>query len=298
MVKRSQAARAQINLRHWPGRSGWQLTENGSHAPGLSDRLVLYLLALPERGVIPERLGLGAWLVALGSIVVATGVFYDDSLAEPAFEGLARWASGNALDTPLGVCAMGCDPLSVFNQTVLRRHGYVGRMPIVGPDLGRTLGVLADWWVPARRRGFKGGWSLGLRGWGVVVDDGAKRRWSTSYGQPKLYIKAVGAHSLVARFGWPRSNPEGMRRGVWVRGPTGHDVPYPGTFIDLIGASFALDGVDSGELDDHLVAWGMEPLRTPYATEVTPEGATTVHQCVVAVHRLALAVDAEAAQWG
>jgi hypothetical protein len=193
---------------------------------------------------------------------------------------------------------MECDPLSVFNQTVFRRHGYIGRMPIVGSDLGRTLGLLAEWWVPARRRGFVGGWSLGLRGWGVVVDGDEKRRWSSSYGHPKLYMKAVGAHSLVARFGWPRSNPEGMRRGVWIRGPAGRDVPHAGSFIDLIGASYALDGTDSGELDDHLVAWGMEPQDVPYGTTVTPQGATNLHECVGAVHRLALALDAEAPRWG
>jgi len=46
---------------------------------------VLFVIAFTELDAVPERLGLGAWLVAFGSMVLATGLFYDDEwgLAHP-----------------------------------------------------------------------------------------------------------------------------------------------------------------------------------------------------------------------
>jgi hypothetical protein len=190
--------------------------------------------------------------------------------------------------------------LTGFNRDVFAVHAYVGRMAVIGADLGRTLALLADYWGTASRRGFAGGWCLGLRGWGVRTarPHGSGTRWSASYGRPLVYVKAVGVHGTVAQFGYPRSNPEGLRRGVWVRGPSDRHVPYPGVFLDVIGAAFALDGTDSGELDDHLAAWGLPRISTPYAVPVAPSGAAVVTDWLRSVHSLTLAIDHEAARWG
>jgi hypothetical protein len=303
VVERSQAARAQINQRHWPGPYGWQSTEKSSPKTRLRDRLVLYVVALPERLAVPERLGLGGWQLALGSLILGAGIFYDDPLAERdpvALAAISAWALRQRFDSPVGPCALSSMSLTGFNRDVFAAHAYVGRMVVIGADLGRTLSLLADYWGPASRRGFVGGWCLGLRGWGVRTarQHGSRTRWSTSYGRPLVYVKAVGVHGTAAQFGYPRSNPEGLRRGVWVRGASGRDVPYPGVFLDVIGASFALDGTDSGELDDHLAAWGLPLILTPYAVPVAPSGATVVTEWLRSVHQLTLTVDREAVRWG
>ncbi|MGA8725437.1 MAG: hypothetical protein WB565_10370 [Acidimicrobiales bacterium] len=299
-VDRSRAARLPTNERHWPGRAA--RTPSGRPTPiRLRDRLCLYVVALPERLALPERIGLGAWLIALGSLVLQGGVFFDDSLLDTSpsaigslKEAIARQAVQRSfLSYPLRL-----DPLTVFNREVLARHGYVGRMPILGCDLGRTLGLLADYWVPAKRRGYVGGWSMGIRGWGVTVKESGIRRWSSSFGRPKLYVKAIGVHGLQAMFGYPRSNLEGMRRGVWIRDETGREVPYPGVFMDVISASFALDGTDSSDLNDHRRAWDLPVLDAPYAVPVTPDGISIVTGIVAATHTLTLALDEEARQWG
>jgi hypothetical protein len=303
-VERSEAVRAQINLRYWPGWSASRVTEIPSPSTRLRDRLVLYVFALPERLAIPERLGLGGWLLALGGLILGVGIFYDDPLAErdpAALDALSAWALRHPLDSPAGPCVLRCISLTCFNRDVFAVHAYVGRMAVIGADLGRTLALLADYWGTASRRGFGGGWCLGLRGWGVRVPrrlGSGTTRWSTSYGRPLVYVKAVGVHGTLAQFGYPRSNPEGLRRGVWVRGPSGRDVPYPGVFVDVIGAAFALDGTDSGELDDHLAAWDLPQIATPFALPVAPEGAAAVIECLRSVHRMTLAVDNEAVQWG
>ena len=188
-------------------------------------------------------------------------------------------------------------PLGVFNREVFHRHAYVGRMAVVGADIGRTLGLMADWWAPSRRGEWRGGWSLGLRGWGIVTQ-GAKARWSAAYGRPWLFVRAAGEHGTTAAFGYPRNSPEGERRGVWVPGPSGRDVPYRGTFVDVIGPGFAFDGVDSSELDDHLQAWGMAPAGAPYACRVNAKGAAMARSVVQALHALTTAVDEEASRWG
>ena len=303
VVERSQAARAQINQRHWSGQSGQQPPERSSPKTRLRDRLVLYVVALPERLAVPERLGLGGWQLALGSLILGAGIFYDDSLPKrdpAALEAISAWALRHRFDTPVGQCALRCMSLTGFNRDVFAAHAYVGRMAVIGADLGRTLSLLADYWGTASRRGFVGGWCLGLRGWGVQAarQHGSGTRWSASYGRPLVYVKAVGVYGTLAQFGYPRSNPEGLRRGVWVRAATGRDVPYPGVFLDLIGAAFALDGADSGDLDDHLAAWGLPEISTPCAVPVAPKGASVVTEWLRSVHQLTLSVDREAVRWG
>jgi hypothetical protein len=207
-------------------------------------------------------------------------------------------ATGTPSIPPIGPCVHQLAPLGEFNATTFVRHAYVGRCPVVSYDLGRTLGLLADWWVPARRKEFRGGWSLGLRGWGVIVTAGTDAHWSSSYGRPKVYIQAAGVHGTRASFGWPRSNPEGKRRGVWVHGGDSWS-SYRGRFVDLMGASFAFDGVDSSDLDEHLVSWGMAPIGASDTYAVTPDtmGAHYITHLCGSLHQLGLLVDAEAATW-
>ena len=74
--------RMQVNLRYWPGLGGWRSPQKPAATVRLKDRMGLDPVALPETGLVPERLGLGAWLLALGSVVVAAGLFHDDRLGD------------------------------------------------------------------------------------------------------------------------------------------------------------------------------------------------------------------------
>ena len=290
----------QVNLRYWPGLGGWRSPQKPASTVRLKDRLGFYVVALPETGAVPERLGLGAWLLALGNVVLAAGVFYDDGLGErdpEAIEAVQQWCDESPIDTPLGPLTLSCTTLTEFTTGAFVRHAYIGRCAVVGADLGRTLGLMADWWAPSRRPEFRGGWSLGLRGWGVIVEGDGRSRWSASYGRPWLFVQGVSAHGTRAAFGWPRPNKEGERRGVWVPNANGGLSSYRGHFIDVVGAAFAFDGEDSSDLDDHLRLWGIEPVGATQAVAPDTEGVMVIVEMATAIHRLAMAVDSEAARW-
>ena len=292
--------RMQVNLRYWPGLGGWRSPQKPASTVRLKDRMGFYVVARPETGAVPERLGLGGWLLALGNVVLAAGLFHDDRLGDrgpEVVQELRQWCGENPIDTPLGPLALSCTTLTEFATGAFLRHSYIGRSAVVGADLGRTLGLMADWWAPSRRGEFRGGWSLGLRGWGVIASRDGKSRWSASYGRPWLLVQAVGNHGTRAAFGWPRRNKEGKRRGVWVPNPNGGMSSYRGHFLDVIGAAFAFDGEDSSDLDDHLRLWGIDPVGATHAVSPNADGARMIVKVATAIHRLAMAVDSEAARW-
>jgi len=267
----------------------------------LKDRMGLYMVALPESGAVPERVGLGTWMLTLGRVPLSAGLFHDDQLEARDPNRLLscrEWCEAFTIDTPIGPLGLSCTSLSEFNTGPFLRHGYYGRCAVVGADLGRTLGLMADWWGPAKRPEFRGGWSLGLRGWGVVSEREGRQRWSASYGRPWLFVQAVGSYGTRAAFGWPRKNPEGKRRGVWVTNANGNLSSFRGHFLDVVGSAFTFDGVESSELEDHLGAWNIDPVDATSAICVDPEGCERAIAIVQAVHRLAMAVDSEAARWG
>ena len=128
----------------------------------------------------PQRLGLGTWRVALGNIDVAAGVFSATTVSpNESPERTRRSRSGR--QTTISTHAL-ARARSNRTRSACSTRRYCGAWlyrPHAGyrPDLGRTLGLLADWWVPATRRGFEGGWLFGLCGWGVIVGKDDKPRW-------------------------------------------------------------------------------------------------------------------------
>ena len=96
---------------------------------------------------------------------------------------------------------------------------------------------------------------------------------------------------------WARASrggrlPSGAQAGHWERGR-----PFLGRIVDLIGPAFALDGIDSSDLAEHLAAFGLPPLGIPAALPVGPESAGRLLAVARAIHALALALDEEAARW-
>ena len=91
----SEPSLVRANFRHWPGKKHWRPPREAP-VERIGGRLCLTMLSLPERGQIPERFGLGAFMVSTGSVVLDAGLVYDDSLSEHDPEALdARSWSGH-----------------------------------------------------------------------------------------------------------------------------------------------------------------------------------------------------------
>ena len=296
-----------INLRAWPGR-GEVRTARAPRRPVAPQRLQrhrgLVVVLVAERGAVPERLGLGVALSVLGPTVVRTCLLVTEGLSarDPdAFADLGTWAQGVSYPTPRGpghpeVLSRRafCDP-----DDGLLLRAYTGGAFLLTADEGRTLGLLAEHAAPARRR-FAGGFSMGLPGWGEVTSwvdaDGRERHgWRALPHRPVLRAKALGGHGLLVE--WARASrggrlPSGAQAGHWERGR-----PFLGRIVDLIGPAFALDGIDSSDLAEHLGAFGLPALSLPAALPVVPASAEGLSAVARAVHDLALALDEEAARW-
>ncbi|MGD0983215.1 MAG: hypothetical protein ABSA65_05265 [Acidimicrobiales bacterium] len=300
----TQPSLVRASFRHWPGKKHWR-TPSEAPVERIGSRLCLTMFSLPERDKTPECLGLGAFLVSNGSNVLDGGLVYDDTLGERCPEALATladWARFHPVKTATSIRDRRLLPLSQFNRTVFARRGYVGQGFVTSADLGRTLALGADHIAPARLDGWAEGFALGLRGLGVVTTKRGRREWVRSTGQSLLYVQAVSAHGTRAAFGRPRPSFDAdgrnsKKRGVWVPNGRGSFTHYRGRFLDLLGASHGLSGVDSSDLDDHLVAWGLTPLGLPYAVATDPEGAAAVTSAVETLHRLFLLLGKEASEW-
>jgi hypothetical protein len=296
-----------INLRAWPGRgeAGKARSPRQPAAPQqLHRHSALVLVLVAERGCVPERLGLGAALSVLGPTVVRICLLVADDLGArnpDAFSALVAWAEGVTYPTPRGLARPQvltrrafCDP----DDGLLLRT-YTGGAFLLTADEGRTLGLLAEHTASARRR-FEGGFSMGIPGWGEVATwtDGAGRKrqgWRALAHRPVLRAKAMGGHGLGAE--WSRACrggrlPNGGQAGHWERGR-----PFLGRIVDVLGPAFALDGIDTSDLAEHLEAFGLPALSVPAALPVTPASADRLLAVARAIHALALALDEEASRW-
>ena len=117
-------------------------------------------------------------------------------------------------------------------------------------------------------------------------------------------MKALGEHGLLAEFrpagksgyGPPAADGKQPRVGSWERAD-GHWRPFRGRIVDLIGPAFALDGIDTSDLSEHLDAYGLPALDVPPAVRINEDEAAQLLDVARAIHGLAVAVDAEAALW-
>ncbi len=297
-----------VNVHGVPARgdvSRFKAEQRPRTAERLGDRIALVFVAVAERGAVPERWGLGTALLVLGNVALGGFLVVADDLSERdpvTFARLPDWAAHQALATPNGPV-----PLQLVTRTVfchptdgpLLRHTYRGGGWLVTADEGRSLGLLSDWWGPARGR-FKDGFLLGLPGcghYGIRTDRGGRRHpgWQADLHTPPLRVKGLGDHGLQAEYGragWGGKTPKGEPAGHWEK-----EKPFLGRIVDLVGPAFALDGQDSPDLAVHLRAFGTAGTSVPAALPVTVESADQLLSHVRAVHALALGLDAEAARW-
>ena len=297
----------QINLRAWPGRGEVKTSRASRPRPGpqrLAHHRGLVVVLVAERGVVPERIGLGVALSILGPTVVRIRLVVTDDLetrSPEAYSALSAWAQRVSYPTPWGIGHPSVVTRRAFchPDDGLLLGAYTGGAFLLTADEGRTLGLLAAHTAPARRR-FAGGFSIGLPGWGqatTCVDAAGQERhgWRALPHRPVLRAKALGGHGLMAE--WARASrggrlPDGAQAGHWERGR-----PFLGRIVDLIGPAFALDGIDSADLAEHLAAFCLPALTLPAALPVVPDSAERLLAVARAVHDLALALDEEAARW-
>jgi hypothetical protein len=242
--------------------------------------------------------------LVLGPTVTRVALIVDDDLDArhpKAFGLLQDWAAATTYVSPRGMGHVAVMKRSGFchpdDGPVLR--AYTGGAFLLTADEGRSLGLLAEHWAPARGR-FAGGFSMGLPGWGELATrtDNTKAgrpRWQALAHRPVLRAKALGGHGMVAE--WARACrggrlPNGAQAGHWER-----DRPFLGRIIDLIGPAFALDGIDTSDLAEHLGAFGLPAHSVPASLPVGPEAAGHLLAVARAIHDLALALDEEAIRW-
>jgi hypothetical protein len=267
----------------------------------------MVMIGAAQRYSIPERLGLLVAVPTVGNtildgpvLIVASDLLRRDP---PAFVELVEWGARQPVRTPLGwrhVIVVTSDAFMDPDLGLFAR-AYMGAWWVITADEGRSLGLLADYWAPARDAFWRGGFTLGLAGWGEVAEwtdrHGRTRRgWRPLLHRPVVRIKAVGPHAVIARFGKAGKGgltPDGKPAGRWERG-----LPYRGhRIVDLIGPAHGFDGYDTGDLAEHLAAFGLPALNVPAAVTVDPSGAEQLLAIALAIHKLAVALDEEAALW-
>jgi hypothetical protein len=278
----------------------------------LSERSVLVVAAVPAVGLMPQQLGLGAWLVVLGRSVLDAGIVVADRADIPEVE---TWASAHPIATVLGDRPWRVLDLETFGRDVLARVGYLGRRPLVAMDVSRVFGLFAvpdGWWrpgvgYPQHRDGF----AYGLAGFGRVRCDEAgaplagSAGWSQDFGCPILRASTRGARSVSPEWGPARNyvttSVDGAtgapittveRRGIW----TEDGLADRGVFVELLAAADVFDGGEHADPAQHLLAYELAPV-SPHAVRADAAGAAHITELVIASHRLMLAVDAEAHAW-
>ena len=293
--------RVPVNLRYWPGLEGWRSPEKPGPMLRLKDRMGLYTSSrCPRHGQCLSVLD-SVHGCSLGHVILSAGVFYDDQFEARDPDGLRSLrerCEAFTIDTPIGRLRLSCSSLTDFNTGPFLRHAYIGRCAVIGADLGRTLGLMADWWAPSRRPELPRRVVARAQGLGGGQ---RTRRETPLVGQlrPPMALRPRGRvlrHEGCVRMA--EVKPWRKRRGVWVTNAEGNLSSYRGHFLDVIGSAFSFDGEESPDLADHLLAWGIGPVDASSSITVDPAGCERAIAIVRAVHRLAMAVDSEAARWG
>jgi hypothetical protein len=289
-----------INLQDWPGRDGVSAKPSRRQPfDRLGDRSGLVLAVAAERYATDERFGLGAFLSITERSVHGAGLVLPDDLPERKAAALQAWCASRFVDAPRGPRPWECLTLSEFfdyRTGPFTRRVYCSAGWLVTVDLGRTLGLVAETWAPARatRRStfWRGAFKGYLSTWSKIDDrKGHEGRLdSVSPHRPAFKVKTAGAHGYIAQFDRGSGGP-----GAGKRNPDGS--AYRGRFLDVIQLAHVLDGVDSDDLGDHLEAFGFDRLDLPAAVNLDVEGAERMALVVEAVRSLAIVLDAEASKW-
>jgi hypothetical protein len=258
--------------------------------------LVIYVAArLDQYGqsVGPGSVGLGAALVVCGGSVVRGCLFVGDDVPETdaaGFDSVRAWAAAHPLGHgPWQVWQVATvsdffDPTATVEQQpwAFTPNAYTGAGFVIGADLGRTFGLVAEHVSPRRGKN-RGSWDVWLPGWGRKWEDGLRR---VSPHRPALRVSA-------RRVGWQvEFGPCHKGFGKLVDGRT-----WRGQFVDVMSLAYALDGQRGCTFAEHAENFGQKPVELPLGVPVDANGAARMAEAVEAIRALAVKLDEQAGRW-
>ncbi len=273
-----------VHFRGWPGSDNWRPPVTPEpYSPRLGDRVGLVVVAAAEVGAVPERFGLGAYLVTSGRSILDAGLIVPDGLDTVDF---TVWAASQTVRTPSGPKQWSVVTASEFFHPysgIFTKRAYSGASWCIGPDLGRIFGLMAEHSVP-RRGPNQDGWELWMPGWGIKGEKGNVHRVSPH--RPCLRVEA-------RRVGWQVSfGPCEKGYGKYVDGKQ-----WRVALLDVLSLAYALDADRGASFGERRVNLGLDPVELSVAVPVDSGGAERMAAAVSAVHELALALDDRASQW-
>ena len=284
-----------LQLRGWPGLDGWKALVEPPPTKALARRVGLVLIAAGEAGAGVDRFGLGAFLVVRGKAVLSGGVIVPDDLGSRSPDVLAAvraWAKAEPLDTPLGkqpwrVVSLRefCDPRATVDESpwAFGPRAYSGAGPVIGADLGHSLGLMAEHVVERTGRN-AGSWELWLPGWGIRHRAGNVAKASPN--RPALRLS-------VRRAGWSvEFAPCERHFGKRVGGRA-----WRGEFIDVLSLAYGFDADRAGGFVEHARNFGLGANTLPVCVALDVSGAADVAGAARSIHALAIALDGHAARW-
>ena len=291
MTRTEQRRRAKLERKqivHLRGYSGPHESERRApsvpptYSPRLGDRVGLVMVAAAAVGVMPESFGLGAYLIVQGGSVLDGGLTAPDGLDPEAVAAITVWAEANPLETVSGVQPWKVQTLTEFydpHRGVFAQVAYCGAGPVIGADLPRVFGLMAEHVVNRTGRNVDSS-DIWMPGWGAVGERRNVRRKEPHRG------------CLRARDGRIEFGPVERGNGKYVGSKQ-----YRGTFEDLQLAARALDADRPATFSEHRQNFGLAPCEMSLAVPVDAQGAEAVVEAVAAVHELAVTLDEHAAQW-
>jgi len=294
--------RVLVNLPTWPGLDYWRSPKPVPERPErLGDGYAFVMVSLPNVDAVPVRHGLTAWLGLLDGVVIDGGIVVEDAQGgSEAAAPVEAWCSRHRLPGVAKRLPWRFDTKTTFSRGPFWRWAYQRWALVVGADLGRTLGLLAQESWPSQSRGSRDGWALGLPGWGRrrPRPDRQTPQWYARSHRPVLRFAQLGQRGLNVTFD---PSPPWWNPDTEASEPTGQwnddGSAYHGRFVELIAAAGTFDGADTDALGDHLDAWGL-PRVDPHAVRTDEAGVEHIVDVLNTQYQLAVVVDAEAAAWG
>lgn len=274
----------QVVFRGWPGLDQYKApTAPTGHADRLGGKAALVLTTAAQSGHVPERFGLGAYLEIAGPSVIRAGIIVPDRLGHDdpgALEAITAWGWSHSLSSPKGRLPWETVTSGSFfhpRSGLFARRAYTGAGWCIGADLGRTFGICAEHWL-GRNEPHADGFEVWLQGWGKEHDRGRWKRASPH--RPPLRMDSQ-------RVGWRvEFGPCEKDHGKRVNGRM-----WPGAFLDVLSATYALDADRSASFPEHGANFGLDLTELPLAVSTDDAGACTMARAVTDIHALALTLD-------
>lgn len=282
-----------VILRGSPGADGWTAPGAAYRGRSLASQVALYLHAAGDLHAGTDTLGMAAVLIARGRLVLHGLFVVSDDLDADTVSLLRRWGERHPVETVEGpapwrvvTCSEFFDPRATREAApwAFTPNAYTGTGPVVGADLGRALGLVAEH-IEKREGRNAGSWQVWLPGWGQPRPEKGDIG-KVSLNRPPLRVRS-------RRVGWSvEFGPCEWPYGKWTA-----EGQWRGAFVDALSAAYALDADRGAGFVEHARNFDVDVDELPVAVGVDAHGAARMAAAVRQVHALALRLDAEAGRW-